>query len=327
MKRKTRFNTGGMNNNPFQGDDIDPFSAVRDEEGNIKKGEIPEAEPREAVGRMEGLPTKPQSFKQAFAEAEDGSVFTWNGKSYKKEYAGSAKAPALKDVPGGGGRGTMAGRRAIDDIMRDAGGGGRGRSMGRTAEDEETFTPGKGRGRAEIPVDESMSGPEKRHSFAMDTTDTQRQLANLAMYGAGRAGLLPQRLLGNAKSISSSTRMMPSMMESAKETVKGAASRVTGEARRAETAAEAAKAFSKPQAREVGSKVPARASQASKERAEALKEAEPILKSRPDTKSARASRTRRSEEDAGIEFSKGGSTASRRADGCAVRGKTRGKIY
>lgn len=287
MKRKTRFNTGGLNN-PFRGDDIDPFSAVRDEEGNIKKGDIPEAEPRESVGRMEGLPTKPQSFKQAFAEAEDGSVFTWNGKSYKKEYAGSAKAPALKDVAGSG-RGMMAGRRSIDDIMRDAGGGGRGRSMGRTAEDVETFTPGKNRERTEIPVDSSMRGPEKRTSAAMEMSDAERVLATTM--GAATPGVV--------RAAPAVGRGIGALMSSAKEGW-----------REGEKIKEVARAA----ARQRG-------------QAEALEKSKPILQARKDTKPARAARTRRTEEDAGIEFSKGGSTASRRADGCAVRGKTRGKIY
>ena len=58
--------------------------------------------------------------------------------------------------------------------------------------------------------------------------------------------------------------------------------------------------------------------------AEAMEKAKPILQARRSNKAERAGITRR--EDAGMEFSKGGS-ASRRADGCAVRGKTRGKVY
>lgn len=314
MKRKTRFNTGGMNNNPFQGDDIDPFSAVRDEEGNIKKGEIPEAEPREAVGRMEGLPAKQKSFKQAFAEAEDGSVFTWNGKSYKKEYAGSAKN---KESDAGVRFGEQGPRRPgyeLEDVrMRFQGdpkeyqysseGLRKLRYQPRrpeyTSADDAVYTPGNTRSlanTAQIPGAENRGeslGKTRAEQIQDDVSDNLGKI----MAATGAAGL---GALGKLKRARDAERALSK---------------------------EAAKAFSKPQAREVGSKVPARASQASKERAEALKEAEPILKSRPDTKSARASRTRRSEEDAGIEFSKGGSTASRRADGCAVRGKTRGKIY
>jgi hypothetical protein len=68
------------------------------------------------------------------------------------------------------------------------------------------------------------------------------------------------------------------------------------------------------------------AKRGARQTAEEMEKAKPILKSRKDTKAERASRTRRSEEDSGIEFSRGGS-ASSRADGCAKRGKTKGKMY
>lgn len=319
MKRKTRFNDGGMNN-PFQGDDVDPFSAVRDASGSTdprQEGPASEVFYDETTGKE--LSTR--------RNLETGQYYSTEPVAPKEKPAArpAPKAPAIKDVPGSG-RGTMAGRRAIDDIMRDAGGGGRGRSMGRTAADVDTFTPGRGVGRAEIPVDSSMSGPEKRSSSAMDMSDTERNLMNLLMASTRGMSRVGGKAIQNNRALVSAEQMAKPMLSSAKETAKSAASRITGEARKAETAAEAAKAFTKPQAREVGSKVPARPSQASKERAEALEKAKPILQSRPDTKASRASRTRRTEEDAGIEFSKGGS-ASRRADGCAMRGKTRGKIY
>lgn len=70
------------------------------------------------------------------------------------------------------------------------------------------------------------------------------------------------------------------------------------------------------------------ASRAARQRAEAeaMEKAKPILQARKSSKAERIARARRSEEDMGIEFSKGGS-ASKRADGCCVRGKTRGKMY
>ena len=320
MKRKTRFSPGGSTN-PFQGDDIDPFSAVRDEEGNIKKGDIPEAEPREAVGRMEGLPAKQKSFKQAFAEAEDGSTFTWNGKSYKKEYAGSAKNKESDAEVRFGEQGPRRPGYELKDVrMRYQGDPDeyryntygllkmRGPELMKsyqprrpeyTSADEATYTPGKTRGltnTAQIPGAENRGeslGKTRAEQIQDDVSDNLGKI----MAATGAAGL---GALGKLKRARDAERALSK---------------------------EAAKAFSKPQAREVGSKVPARASQASKERAEAMENAKPILQSRPDTKSSRASRTRRTEEDMGIEFSKGGSTASRRADGCAMRGKTRGKIY
>jgi hypothetical protein len=93
-----------MARNPFQGDDVDPFSAARDEEGDIKESktrnlgkEIEEMQAAEAP-----KPAKKQTFAEAFKSAKDGSTFTWNGKQYKKEYAQpKAKAPDLSSVRGG----------------------------------------------------------------------------------------------------------------------------------------------------------------------------------------------------------------------------------
>jgi hypothetical protein len=93
-----------MARNPFQGDDVDPFSAARDEEGDIKESktrslskEIEEMKAAEAP-----KPAKKQTFAEAFKNAKDGSTFTWNGKQYKKEYAQpKAKAPDLSSVRGG----------------------------------------------------------------------------------------------------------------------------------------------------------------------------------------------------------------------------------
>lgn len=80
--------------------------------------------------------------------------------------------------------------------------------------------------------------------------------------------------------------------------------------------------------------------QAKKAGAKAMEEAKPILQATPP-KASKAARTRKFTEDdmAGIEFGRGGkvkkmasggmasSSASRRADGIAQRGKTRGKVY
>jgi hypothetical protein len=44
-------------------------------------------------------PAKKQSFSEAFKGAEDGSTFEWQGKKYKKEYAGDKKAAPSKPAP------------------------------------------------------------------------------------------------------------------------------------------------------------------------------------------------------------------------------------
>ena len=149
MKRKTRFNDGGLN--PYQGDDVDPFSAVRNEEGGTdprKEGPISEVFYDEGTGKE--LSTR--------RNLETGDYYSTEPVTRKAEPARAAKkAPPIKDVPGSG-RGSMAGRRASDDIMYVTG-GGRSRMAGRTAADEITYTPGRSSGRAEIPVDSSMRGP------------------------------------------------------------------------------------------------------------------------------------------------------------------------
>jgi hypothetical protein len=75
--------------NPFQGDDVDPFSGVRDEEGNIK---------REAPKEDEDEPKK--TFKQAFAQArKDGDkTFMFNGKKYTTELKSEKKTPSKPAV-------------------------------------------------------------------------------------------------------------------------------------------------------------------------------------------------------------------------------------
>lgn len=80
-----------MAKNPYQGDDVDYFSGVRDEEGNVKqvglaKSAMPKAEP------------KKQSFGQAFAAARKAGdkTFMFNGKKFTtqtKEEAAKKSAP------------------------------------------------------------------------------------------------------------------------------------------------------------------------------------------------------------------------------------------
>jgi hypothetical protein len=184
---------------------------------------------------------------------------------------------------------------------------------------------GMGRGRsvaAGIPVDTSMRGPAKEFSPAMGMSDTGRALATTvgALGGAGPAAIR-------------AARTAPTVARTAIESAKAAAAPA---ARAAKEGIEVAKTAG-PKAgmetarstlRGMRSRADIQAKRGARQRseAEAMEKAKPILKSRKDTKAERASRTRRSEEDSGIEFSRGGS-ASSRADGCAKRGKTRGKVY
>ena len=69
--------------NPFQGDDIDPFSGARDEESST------------VVEQKEEPVQKKQTFGQAFRDARKSGdkTFMFNGKKYSTELA-SEKAPA-----------------------------------------------------------------------------------------------------------------------------------------------------------------------------------------------------------------------------------------
>jgi hypothetical protein len=70
-----------MAKNPYQGDDVDPFSGARDEEGGIK---------RESPKKM--------SFGQAFAAARKAGdkTFEFKGKKYTTEMAKPKAKPAEK---------------------------------------------------------------------------------------------------------------------------------------------------------------------------------------------------------------------------------------
>ena len=83
--------------NPFQGDDVDPFSGVRDEEGNIKR-EAPKKDAPKEDAPKEDEPKK--TFKQAFAQArkDGGKTFMFNGKKYTTELKSEKKTPSKPAV-------------------------------------------------------------------------------------------------------------------------------------------------------------------------------------------------------------------------------------
>lgn len=314
MKRKTRFNDGGMNRNPFQGDDVDPFSAVRDASGSTdprQEGPASEVFYDETTGKE--LSTR--------RNLETGQYYSTEPVAPKEKPAArpAPKAPAIKDVPGSG-RGTMAGRRAIDDIMRDAGGGGRGRSMGRTAADVDQFYGGRRSTvsdirKADIAAEE-RSVQERQKRLSTPGADAIEKVSpeTALIGGAPMAGL--KVFHGAAKALApySARQLSTAAKEGLETAVKSGP----------KAGIDVAKSTAKGMKAREEMKIARTARQ--KGEAEALEKAKPILQSRKDTKPARAARTRRTEEDMGIEFSKGG-MASRRADGCAMRGKTRGKIY
>lgn len=161
--------------------------------------------------------------------------------------------------------------------------------------------PAVSSGRAEIPVDTSLKAPASTGDMPGETERNIRNIIGAAGPGAAmRAAPAVGRGIGAlASSAREGWREGEKIKEVARATERGAKSRADIQAKRA--------------TRKRGE-------------AEALEKSKPILQARKDTKSSRAARTRRTEEDMGVEFSRGGS-ASSRADGCAQRGKTRGKVY
>ena len=143
--------------NPYQGEDVDPFSGARDEEGNIKRG----------------------SFKEAFAAARKAGdkTFTFNGKKYTTELKGAKKAsardaevppPMSKTSPA-----SMTGKERASEMARIQARGGRDRMgesaagrvmqslMGRSEEGEAAAAPSR-----ETPSFASLKGMTMREKMA-----------------------------------------------------------------------------------------------------------------------------------------------------------------
>jgi hypothetical protein len=93
--------------NPFQGDDVDPFSGARDEEGDIAR------EPAAAAA-----PEKKMTFGDAFkaARGRGDKTFEYMGKKFTTEMAGEKKAstPTAKTEPSTSGPTTRQGKRIAE---------------------------------------------------------------------------------------------------------------------------------------------------------------------------------------------------------------------
>jgi hypothetical protein len=87
-----------MAKNPFQGDDVDPFSAVRDEETGETAYKGPSEDEIERLEKRasKSEDTKPKNFRQAFAAARRAGdkTFMFGGKKFTTELA---KPAARKD--------------------------------------------------------------------------------------------------------------------------------------------------------------------------------------------------------------------------------------
>lgn len=87
---------GEVNANPFQGDDVDPFSAVRDPETGSTAPQVAVDDTYNEDVKQDPKPeAKAKSFKEAFAENRKAgnSTFEWGGKKFTTEMATSKPAP------------------------------------------------------------------------------------------------------------------------------------------------------------------------------------------------------------------------------------------
>lgn len=263
MKRKTRFNDGGMNKNPFQGDDVDPFSAVRNQDGGTyTPTEGPSSEGFYDEGTGKELSTR--------RNLETGEYYSTEPITRKAEPARAMpKPPALKEV---------------------AGGGGRGKSAGRTAADVDTFTPSKSSGRAEIPTDTSTKAPASTGESTSGMSNMDKLMAGIPA-GMGATRFLQATARGLANTLRSREAMKQAAQANAKQ---------IGEGRKL------LESPGRMKGRELAAERSERAARRDKEVARGIRQ--------------------KADDSGAIRLSKGGS-ASSRADGCAARGKTRGKIY
>jgi hypothetical protein len=245
---------------------------------------------------------------------ETGDYYSTEPVTRKAESV-SSKAPAIKNVPGSG-RGSMAGRGASDDIMYVTG-GGRGRMAGRTAADDITYSPStQGSIRKFEQAKEAAQVAERQKRLAARGSDAIESISPETALIGGAPGLGVKALHGAAKELARHSG--PTLARAAKEGIETALT----------AGPKAGLDVARSTARGATARAEMQAKRTARQRgeAEAMEKAKPVLQARKSDKAERAARTRRNEDEAGMEFSRGGS-ASSRGDGCAKRGKTRGKMY
>jgi hypothetical protein len=280
MKRKTHFNTGGLN--PFQGDDVDPFSAVRDEEGGTDpraEGPISEAMRDETSGRE--LSTR--------RNLETGEYYSTEPIEAPKKAA--PKAPAIKTVKGSGRSTGRGGPTASEMAAYHA-------SKKAVAADAR---------KADIAA-ERKSVEERKTRLSKSGVDAIEQDTDLITPFPGIS-----RLLKGAKAVTS--RALANRAPDVSELTFLGRSGARNVTPPRQIEGPGRKALKGPDDKEKvsGGSTP--------------KLPPGQNKSSSVADRARAAKMGRRRDDLDMpNYSKGGS-ASSRADGCASRGKTRGKIY
>lgn len=202
--------------------------------------------------------------------------------------------------------------------VRNIAGSGRGSMAGRTAADETTYKPTTaGDIRKYEQAKEAAGLAERQKRLATRGSDAIEQVRPESMLIGGGAGVGLKALHGAAKELA--RHSTPTLVRAAKEGLETAV----------KSGPKAGIDVARSTARGATARAEMQAKRSARQRgeAEAMERNTPILQARPSTKAQRADRTRRPEEDRiNQDYSRGGS-ASSRADGCAKRGKTKGKLY
>lgn len=278
-----------------------------DEGGDVNYGEDERPAATGMSAAAELMPERKQSFKEAFKSAQDGSTFEWNGKKYKKEYAGSKTVPP-SGTPGGayrGHRAEMPARAASAEIPKSA-----------ASQSSRAVIPGGGR---ETEVEEPTPASRAREGMSDTAKKALTAIGPLSMIGLG-VGYKAYKASDAAKR-AQIARAIREGAESAPVTGGSTAARTTTETGRKFGPKAEMEAAESTMRGAVGRKQ-IQAKRAAKERAESAEG-----KSSGRTGSTGAPRSRntvgRDEEMTSRNFSSGGKV---RGGGCEMRGKTKGRM-
>lgn len=288
-----------------------------DEGGDVNYGEDERPAATGMSAAAELMPERKQSFKEAFKSAQDGSTFEWNGKKYKKEYAGSKTVPP-SGTPGGAYRGQRAEvpapKAASAEIPKSA-----------ASQNSRAVIPGGGR---ETEVEEPTPASRAREGMSDTAKKALTAIGPLSMIGLG-VGYKAYKASDAAKR-AQIAKAIREGAESAPVTGGSTAARATSETGRKfgpKAEMEAAESTMRGAVGRKQIQAKRAAAESARGRAETMEANKPVLQATPKKASPRA-RTR--DEDVDYELrAKGGrigyaSGGKVRGGGCEMRGKTRG---
>lgn len=267
------------------------------DEGGPTYGEDERPAPTGMSEAAELMPEKPKGFKDAFREARSAGdkTFTWQGKKYTTEMAGSKTAP-----PSGTPGGAYRGQRAEAPAPKAA-----------------SFDIPKGKESAPESTGEDTSGP----------SNLDRILLGIPVAGAGIAGAAKLAQMRKAKQAADTAK---TAREAASKFASPQARQVTSDTGRKfgpKAEMEAAESTMRGAVGRRDIQAKRAAAESARGRAETMERNKPVLQATPKKASPR-SRTRDEDVDyelrakgGRIGYAKGGSV---RGGGCEIRGKTRG---